>query len=107
MVITYSKGKDQPGKVANPSRGQLGKMIFSLSPFAPENLVSLDGFSRPVPRQPAHLYAQAESGAYLRDPSRVPRRGVTTYRLFSRFCFSLIVVWQAVVFILGVILGVI
>ena len=25
MVITYSKGKDQPGKVANPARGQLNK----------------------------------------------------------------------------------
>ena len=23
MVITYSKGKDQPGKVANPTRGQV------------------------------------------------------------------------------------
>ena len=23
MAITYSKGKDQPGKVANPARGQL------------------------------------------------------------------------------------
>ena len=33
-----------------------------------------DGFSRPVPRQPAHLHTQAESGAYLRDSSRVPRR---------------------------------
>ena len=40
----------------------------------PENLVSRDGFSRPVPRQPAHLHTQAESGAYLRDSSRVPRR---------------------------------
>ena len=40
----------------------------------PENLVSRDGFSRPVPRQPAHLNAQAESGAYLRDSSRGPRR---------------------------------
>ena len=40
----------------------------------PENLVSRDGFSCPVPRQPAHLYTQAESGAYLRDSSRVPRR---------------------------------
>ena len=39
-----------------------------------ENLVSRDGFSRPVPRQPAHLHTQAESGAYLRDSSRVPRR---------------------------------
>ena len=26
----------------------------------PENLVSRDGFSRPVPRQPAHLHTQAE-----------------------------------------------
>ena len=25
MVITYSKGKDQPGKVANPARGQLDR----------------------------------------------------------------------------------
>ena len=40
----------------------------------PENLVSRDGFNRPVPRQPAHLHTQAESGGYLRDSSRVPRR---------------------------------
>ena len=40
----------------------------------PESLVSRDGFSRPVPRQPAHLHTQAESGVYLRDSSRVPRR---------------------------------
>ena len=25
MVITYSKGKDQLGKVANPARGQLDR----------------------------------------------------------------------------------
>ena len=25
MVITYSKGNDQPGKVANPARGQLNR----------------------------------------------------------------------------------
>ena len=49
-------------------------MNILLSPCVPENLVSRDGFSRPVPRQPAHLYTQAESGAYLRDSSRVPRR---------------------------------
>ena len=45
-----------------------------LSPCVPENLVSRDGFSRPVPPQPAHLHTQAESGAYLRNSSRVPRR---------------------------------
>ena len=66
---------DQPGKVANPARGQLNREnSIPLSPCVPENLVSRDGFSRPVPRQPDHLYTQAESGAYLRDSSRVPRR---------------------------------
>ena len=45
----------------------------------PENLVSRDGFSSPVPRQPAHLHTQAESGAYLRDSSRVPRRRPSIY----------------------------
>ena len=38
-------------------------MNISLSPFAPENLASRDGFGSPVPRQPAHLHTQAESGA--------------------------------------------
>ena len=72
---TYSKSMDQPGDVANPARGQLNREIsFSLSAFAPENLVSRDGFGSPVPRQFAHLHTQAESGAYLRDSSRVPRR---------------------------------
>ena len=40
----------------------------------PDNLVSRDGFSRLVPRQPAHLHTQTESDAYLRDSSRAPRR---------------------------------
>ena len=54
---------DQPGKVANPARGQLNRENnIPLSPCVPENLVSRDGFSRPVPRQPAHLHTQAESG---------------------------------------------
>ena len=50
------------------------KMNISLSAFVPENLVSRGGFGSPVPRQPAHLHTQAESSAYLRDSSRVPRR---------------------------------
>ena len=56
-----------------------GKMNISLSSApVPDNLVSRDGFGNPVPRQPAHLYTQAESGAYyLRDSSRVPRRRPT------------------------------
>ena len=50
-------------------------MNISLSAlFVPENLVSRDGFGSPVPRQATHLHTQAESGVYLRDSSRVPRR---------------------------------
>ena len=49
-------------------------MNISLSPFAPENLVSRGGFGSHVPQQPAHLHTQAEPGAYSRDYSRVPRR---------------------------------
>ena len=49
-------------------------MNISLSAFAPENLISRDGCGNPVPRQLAHLHTQAESGAYLQDISRVPRR---------------------------------
>ena len=56
----------QPGKVGNPARGQLNKKNdISLSPFAPENWISRDGFDSPVPRQPAHLHIQAEPGAYF------------------------------------------
>ena len=54
-------------------------MNIPLSPYVHENLVSQDGFSRPVPRQPAHLHTQADSGAYLRDSSRVPRRRPVIY----------------------------
>ena len=38
MVTTYSKGKDQPGKIGNPARGQLNNETnISLSAFALEN----------------------------------------------------------------------
>ena len=66
---------DQPGEVANPARGELKREnSYFLSAFAPENLVSRDGFGSPIPRQPAHLHTKAKSGAYLQDSSRVPRR---------------------------------
>ena len=48
---------DRPGKVANPARVQLNReneylvLNTSLSAFAPESLVSRDGFGNPVPRQ--------------------------------------------------------
>ena len=49
-------------------------MNIFLSPFAPENLVSRDGFGSPVPCQLAHLHTQAKSGAYSPDPSQFPRQ---------------------------------
>ena len=75
MVITYSRV--WINRVRLPILlvvSWTGKMDIPLSPCVPENLVSRHGFSRPVPRQSAHLHTQAESGAYLRDSSRVPRR---------------------------------
>ena len=57
---TYSKSVDQPGKVANPARGQLNREN-EYCPVRVYNLVSRDGFGSPVPRQPAHLHTQAES----------------------------------------------
>ena len=51
MVITYSKSMDQPGKVANPARGQLNRENEH-SPVPVR--ASRDGFSRPVPRQPVY-----------------------------------------------------
>ena len=59
-------------------------MNISLSAFAPDDLVSRDGFRSPVPRQPAHLHTQAEYGAYLRDSSRLPQRRPFIY--FIRPC---------------------
>ena len=56
------------------------EMNIFLSAFAPENLVSRDGFGiRPVQRQPAHLHTQAESGSSVKDSSRVPRRHAFIY----------------------------
>ena len=80
MVITYSKSMDQPGKVANPARGQLNREneYFPVRVRA-ENLVSRDGFGSPVPRQPVHLQTQAESGTYIRDSSRFPQRRTLLY----------------------------
>ena len=67
-------------------------MNISLSAFAPENLVSRDGFGSPVPRQPAHLHTQAKSGAYLWDSSRHSQHvlfsGSFRYSCFPRRCSS-------------------
>ena len=53
-----------------------------LSPFAPENLVSRDGFGSPVLRQPAHLHTQAESGAYF-HPGFLPSSAAAFIYVFK------------------------
>ena len=85
---TYSKSMDQPGKVAKLARAQLNrKMNISLSAFAPENLVSRDGFGSPVPRQPAHLHTQAESGVYETSIGKVDF-GTFRYVSVRQSCFK-------------------
>ena len=76
---TSSKSMDQKGKVVNPARGQPNSRE---NEYFPVRVRALEfglarGLGSPVPRQPAHLNTQAESGAYLRDSSRVSR-----WRLF-------------------------
>ena len=55
-------------------------MSTSLSTFAPENLVSQDGFGSTVPRQSAYLHTQAEYRAYLGIPPEF-RGGVNIFIL--------------------------
>ena len=66
MIITYRKGKNQPGQVANPAHGQLaeqGKWMI-LCPRSRVRIWSCEtGSAVPL----------AESNAYLRDSSQVPR----------------------------------
>ena len=67
---------DQPGKVANIYvRGQLNRenKYFTV-PVRAREFGLARRFGSPVPRQPAHLHIQTESGAYLRDSCRFPRR---------------------------------
>ena len=52
--------------------------------FAPASLVSRDSFGSPVPRQPAHLHTQAETGVYVRDPS-ISAEAIPNIFLYKRF----------------------
>ena len=82
MIITSHVGRVRINRVRLPILdvvSRTGKMNISLSPFAPGNLVSRDGFGSSLPRQSAHLHTQAESGAYLRDSSRFTRRRPFVY----------------------------
>ena len=81
IVITYSKGKDQRGKVANPARGQLaeqGNIIVSC-PRSRLRIWSRE-MDSVVPYRISLLISttQARSSAYLRNSSRLPRRRLFT-----------------------------
>ena len=69
---------DQPGKAANPARGQLNRESdIPLYTCVPENLVSRDGFSRPVPRHTDTGLVNA-IGTQLHDPIN---SGLTRWRM--------------------------
>ena len=78
MIVTYSKSKDQSGIVANPARQlNMEDEFFPVHVRAGEfGLARRVRQSRP---QPAHLHTGAESDAYVRDSSRVPRRRPIIY----------------------------
>ena len=65
----FQQSMDQPGMVVNPALCQLNREneLFPCLCSRMRILVSRDRFGRPVSRQP-------ESGAFLRDSSRFPRR---------------------------------
>ena len=78
-MLTYGIPPEFRGGVHLSIWTAIRHRVSSLSAFAPENLVSRDGFGSPVPRQPAHLHTQAETGSYLRDFSQVPRQSPFIY----------------------------
>ena len=67
MVITHTYSRKWINRVRLPILlvvSGTGKMNFSLSPFAPEKLVSRDGFGRPVLRQPATVSGGTRTHSY-------------------------------------------
>ena len=79
---------DQPGKVANPARGQLNRKNEYLS--CPRTCLRIwsreTGSAVPSRVSLLILHTQAESGAYLRDSSRVPRRRPTILYIYTYTC---------------------
>ena len=78
--MTIQQSMDQPGKVANPARGQLNREKIFPCPCACLRTWSREtGSAVPCRVSLFVLHTQAESGAYLRDSSRVPRRRPLIY----------------------------
>ena len=65
QIIRHERGQKtvQFPCSADPEKDWANNISLS-SAFAPENLVSRDGLGSPVPRQPAHLHIQSESGHF-------------------------------------------
>ena len=72
---SIKQSMDQPGKVANPARGQLKRETIFPCPRTRLRIWSRETFSA-VPSRVSLLilHTQAESSAYSRDSSRFPRR---------------------------------
>ena len=60
MVSSFQQSMDQPGMVANPARGRLlnRENVFSMSPFAPESLVSRTGSAVPSRVSPLMVFTR-------------------------------------------------
>ena len=81
-----SQRMDQPVKVCQScSWSAQKKRKIPDSVCAREFGLSRDWFGRPVPRHPAPLHIQAESGAYSRDSSRFPRQRHSPFMILSLF----------------------
>ena len=76
----FKADMDKPGKVADPAHGQLKKKNGRFL-FAPELVITRDGFGRPVPSRVSLLFlrTQAEPSRYSRGSSRFPRRRPLIY----------------------------
>ena len=76
---------DQPGKVANPARGQLNRENnIPLSPCVPDNLVSRDGFGRPVPSRVSLLISILRLNMVAKMSSEGRLKLSLTCRLFCK-----------------------
>ena len=99
MAITYSKRRDQPGKVANPARGQLGNIFFpcprsrliiwsrEMDSAVPSSRVSLFISILSPNMVPTYgIPAEFRDGVQLLFIKTVPRRRASPESIGSRNC---------------------
>ena len=76
----------QPGKVVNLARGQLNRKngFYTVSPFAPERLVSRDRFGSPVSRLLKAIHLLIVITHHRIDSSSFPRRRLSCIPVVGR-----------------------